>query len=232
MKPWDGIITKDEINRYESIGFGGKGDIGKRPALLIIDVQYRTVGTARKLYWDSIREYQTSCGDAGWKAIDHIAPLLAEFRNLEFPVLFPHVAPKNVSIDGGRLAAKMPAIMTVDMRGYDFVTEVAPRPGDVLIPKKHPSAFFGTPLVSHLVDLGIDTLFITGCTTSGCVRASVIDAFSYNFNVILPQECSYDRTSTSHAVNLWDMNAKYADVMPAADAIKLLKKADAASKVD
>jgi maleamate amidohydrolase len=230
MQPWDGIITKDEINRYESVGFGGKGDIGRRPALLIIDVQYRTVGTARKFFWDSIREFPTSCGDAGWKAIDHIAPLLAEFRNRKFPVLYPHVAPKDVSTDGGRLAAKIPAIMTVEKPGYDFVTEVAPQPGDVLIPKKHPSAFFGTPLVSHLIDLCVDTLFITGCTTSGCVRASVIDAFSYNFNVILPQECCYDRTSTSHAVNLWDMNAKYADVMSTADAMELLKKVGTDSK--
>ena len=137
-------------------------------------------------------------------------------------MLYPHVAPKNADTDGGRLAEKIPSIMGIDAAGYRFVEEVAPVPGDVLLPKKHPSAFFGTPLVSHLIDLGVDTLFVTGCTTSGCVRASVADAFAYNFSVVVPEECVYDRSPTSHAVNLWDMNAKYADVMPLAEAIAKL----------
>jgi nicotinamidase-related amidase len=132
------------------------------------------------------------------------------------------VAPKNVDTDSGRLAEKIPSIMGIDAAGYRFVEEVAPAPGDVLLPKKHPSAFFGTPLVSHLIDLGVDTLFVTGCTTSGCVRSSVTDAFAYNFKIVVPEECVYDRSPTSHAVNLWDMNAKYADVMPVRDAIAKL----------
>ncbi|MEQ8584923.1 MAG: isochorismatase family protein [Thalassobaculaceae bacterium] len=222
MHPWTGTITDDEERRYEEAGFGRPSGIGRRPALLIIDVQYRTVGTERRPYWDAIKEYPTACGDVGWAAVDHIRPLLAEFRRLNLPVLYPHVAPKNVETDSGRLAEKVPAIMTVDAKGYEFVAELAPVKGDVLLPKKHPSAFFGTPLVSHLIDLDVDTLFVTGCTTSGCVRSSVTDGFAYNFKCIVPEECVYDRSPTSHAVNLFDMNAKYADVMPTADAIGLL----------
>jgi nicotinamidase-related amidase len=112
--------------------------------------------------------------------------------------------------------------MGIDATGYRIVDEVAPARGDVLLPKKHPSAFFGTPLTSHLIDLGADTLFVTGCTTSGCVRASVTDAFALNFKVVLPEECVYDRSPTAHAVNLWDMNGKYADVMPVAQATERL----------
>ena len=223
MRPWTGIVPEEEDKRYAAAGFAGPGGIGRRPALLIIDVQYRTVGTFRKPYWEAIEEYPTACGEAGWAAVDNIAPLLAEFRRLGFPVLYPHVAPKNVSTDSGRLAAKVPSIMTIDSKGYEFVEQVAPVAGEVLLPKKHPSACFGTPLVSHLIDLGADTLFVTGCTTSGCVRSSVSDAFAYNFNVIVPEDCVYDRSPTSHAVNLWDMNAKYADVMPSADAMALLQ---------
>ncbi|MDF1790719.1 MAG: isochorismatase family protein [Thalassobaculaceae bacterium] len=223
MHPWTGTITEDEESRYDAAGFGRPSGIGRRPALLIIDVQYRTVGTVRRPYWDAIKEYPTACGDVGWAAVDNIRPLLAEFRRLNLPVLYPHVAPKNVDTDSGRLAEKVPAIMTVDAKGYEFVAEVAPVKGDVLLPKKHPSAFFGTPLVSHLIDLGADTLFVTGCTTSGCVRSSVTDGFAYNFKCVVPQECVYDRSPTSHAVNLFDMNAKYADVMPTADALALLK---------
>ena len=222
MRPWTGVITEEEERRYASAGFGGAGGMGGRPALLIIDVQYRTVGTTPKPYWKAIEEYPTSCGEDGWKAVAAIQPLLAEFRARGLPVLYPHVAPKNVETDAGRLAEKIPSIMGIDAKGYEFVEEVAPQSGDVLLPKKHPSAFFGTPLVSHLIDLGADTLFVTGCTTSGCVRSSVTDAFAYNFKVIVPEECVYDRSPTSHAVNLWDMNAKYADVVPVAEAIGLL----------
>lgn len=223
MHPWTGTITDDEERRYEAAGFGRPSGIGRRPALLIIDVQYRTVGTERRPYWEAIEEYPTACGDVGWAAVDHIRPLLAEFRHLNLPVLYPHVAPKNIDTDSGRLAEKVPAIMTVNAKGYEFVEEVAPVKGDVLLPKKHPSAFFGTPLVSHLIDLGVDTLFVTGCTTSGCVRSSVTDGFAYNFKCVVPEECVYDRSSTSHAVNLFDMNAKYADVMKTAAAIELLR---------
>ncbi len=222
MRPWTGIVTEEEERRYQAAGFGGGGGVGHRPALLIIDVQYRTVGTTHRPYWEAIKEYPTACGEDGWRAVDHIRPLLAAFRERGLPVLYPHVAPKNADTDAGRLAEKIPSIMGVDAAGYRFVDQVAPAKGDVLLPKKHPSAFFGTPLVSHLIDLGIDTLFVTGCTTSGCVRASVTDAFALNFKVVVPEECVYDRSPTSHGVNLWDMNAKYADVMPVAQAIERL----------
>jgi maleamate amidohydrolase len=224
MRPWNGVITDEEERRYQAAGFGRPGSAGLRPGLLIIDVQYRTVGTDRKPYWEAIKEYPTACGEDGWRAVDHIRPLLAEFRKRGLPVLYPHVAPKNVDTDSGRLAEKVPAIMGIDAAGYRFVEEIAPVKGDVLLPKKHPSAFFGTPLVSHLIDLRVDTLFVTGCTTSGCVRSSVTDAFAYNFKVVVPEECVYDRSPTSHAVNLWDMNAKYSDVMPVAEAIAKLPK--------
>lgn len=229
MASWTGVITEEEERRYESAGFGGAGGFGSHPALLIIDVQYRTVGTSRKPYWESIKEYPTSCGDVGWGAVDKIAPLLGVFRERGFPVLYPHVAPKNAATDGGRLAQKIPSIMGIDAKGYEFVEEIAPVPGDVLLPKKHPSAFFGTPLTSHLIDLGVDTLVVTGCTTSGCVRSSVTDAFALNFKVIVPDDCVYDRAPTSHAVNLWDMNGKYADVMPSAEVIETLNGLETAS---
>ena len=225
MRPWTGIVSEDEERRYDAAGFGRPQGAGRRPGLLIIDVQYRTVGTERRPYWQAIEEYPTACGEDGWRAVDHIAPLLAAFRARGLPVLYPHVAPKNAATDAGRLAEKIPAIMGIDARGYDFVAEVAPQPGDVLLPKKHPSAFFGTPLVSHLIDLGVDTLYVTGCTTSGCVRASVTDAFAYNFKVVVPQDCVYDRSPTAHAVNLFDMNAKYADVLPMEAAMALLPEA-------
>lgn len=211
MRPWDGIISDEEQQAYRAAGFGRPGGIGKRPALLIIDVQYRTVGSKPAPFWESVKEFPTSCGAVGWNAVEHIATLLAEFRRRRWPVLYPHVAPK-VKTEGGRLAQKVPNIMDIPPHGYEFVQAVAPVDGDILLPKKHPSAFFATALTSHLIDLQVDTLIVTGCTTSGCVRSSVVDAFSLNFRVLVPYDAVYDRSSVSHAVNLFDMAEKYADV--------------------
>lgn len=221
MKPWDGIIPEEEQRAYAAAGFGKPTGMGKRPALLIIDVQYRTVGTTPQPFWESIKEFPTSCGQVGWDAVANIERLLKVFRANGWPVLYPHVAPKE-SFDTGRLADKVPALMTVKRSGYDFVAEVAPQGKDILLPKKHPSAFYGTPLASYLVDLGVDTLVVTGCTTSGCVRGSVVDGFSYNWRITVPHDAVYDRSRISHAVNLFDMAHKYADVLSTDDTLQAL----------
>jgi nicotinamidase-related amidase len=219
--PWSDVISPDDEKRYAAAGFGNAVGMGSRPALLIIDVQYRTIGNSPKPFYESLDDYRTSCGEVGWQAVDHIAELLAVFRERELPVLYPYVAPKQ-QYDTGRLGAKVPSLLTVAERGYDFVEQIAPRPQDVLLPKRHPSAFFGTPLVSYLVDLGVDSLVVTGCTTSGCVRGTVVDAFAYNYRVTVPSDAVYDRTPTVHQVNLFDMAQKYADVVPTADVLERL----------
>ncbi len=220
-KPWDGIISEEEQKAYRAAGFGRPTGMGKRPALLIIDVQYRTTGTTPKPFYEAIKEFPTSCGEIAWDAVKNIEVLLKLFREKGWPVLYPHVAPKQ-SYDQGRLAAKVPAIMTVAAKGYEFPPQIAPRETDILLPKRHPSAFFGTPLASYLVDSEADTLIVTGCSTSGCVRGSVVDAFAYNWRVTVPQDAVYDRSRVSHAVNLFDMSEKYADVMTTAEVMQKL----------
>ena len=142
----------------------------------------------------------------------NITKILRTFRESNWPVIYPHVAPKKL-YDGGQLAAKVPKIMNISEEGYKFVKDIEPIDKDILIPKKHPSAFFGTSLSSYLVDLKADTLILTGCTTSGCIRASVLDAFSLNYKIVVPEDAVYDRSFTSHAINLFDISEKYADVM-------------------
>jgi maleamate amidohydrolase len=222
MKPWDGIIPNAEQEAYRAAGFGKRSGLGRRPALVIIDVQYRTVGTKPMPFAEAIKEFPTSCGEIGWAAARNIARLLMFFRERRWPVIYPYVSPKE-SFDKGRLSDKVPALMTVSKRGYDFMAEIAPADGDILLPKKHPSAFFGTPLTSYLIDLDIDTLIVTGCTTSGCVRGTVVDGFAYNFRVIVPHDCVYDRSQVSHAVNLFDMSEKYADVMSCDELMSAMK---------
>jgi len=222
MKPWDGIIPQAEQDAYRAAGFGKRSGLGRRPALVIIDVQYRTVGTKPMPFAEAVKEFPTSCGEVGWAAARNIARLLSFFRERKWPVIYPYVSPKE-SFDKGRLSEKVPALMTVAKNGYDFMAEIAPTDGDILLPKKHPSAFFGTPLVSYLVDLGVDTLIVTGCSTSGCVRGTVVDGFAYNFRAIVPHDCVYDRSQVSHAVNLFDMAEKYADVMTCDELMSAMK---------
>jgi nicotinamidase-related amidase len=222
--PWDDIVSEEDKRRYQAAGFGRQARLGLRPALLIIDVQYRTIGTAPAPFWDSIKEFPTSCGDVGWDAMANIARLLAVFRANDWPVMYPYVSPKE-QFDQGRLAEKNPALMQVAAKGYEFPAQIAPQPGDVMLPKKHPSAFFGTPLTSYLIDKRVDTLVVTGCTTSGCVRGSVVDGFANNFSVLVPFDAVYDRSQTAHAVNLFDMASKYANVTDTGSAIDALQQA-------
>lgn len=222
QRPWDAYIPEDEKRAYRAAGFGRPTGLGQRPALLIIDVQYRTVGTKPMPFWEAIKEFPTSCGDVGWAAVANIARLVALFREKNWPILYPYVSPKQ-SFDKGRLSDKVPAIMGVSEKGYEFVAEIAPREGDILVPKKHPSAFFGTPLASYLINAAADTVVVTGCSTSGCVRGTAVDAFAYNFRVLAPEDAVFDRSRVSHAVNLFDMAEKYADVMPTDAALAALR---------
>ena len=228
MAVWSDFVTDDDEQRYAAAGFGQPVGMGSRPALLIIDVQYRTIGNSPKPFFESVeQDFRTSCGEVGWQAVGRIAALLEVFRELDLPVIYPYVAPK-AAYDGGALGAKVPAIMDVPAQGYEFVAEVAPREQDILLPKRHPSAFFGTPLTSYLIDRQIDTLVVTGATTSGCVRGTVVDAFALNFKVTVPADAVYDRTPVVHQVNLFDMAQKYADVLTTDDVVAAVRKIPAA----
>ena len=108
--------------------------------------------------------------------------------------------------------------------GDEIVAEISPAPQDIVIPKGKPSAFFGTPLLSYLIALGVDSLFVAGGATSGCVRASVVDAFSNNYPCWLLNDCCFDRFEASHAMTMFDLGAKYASIKSASDAVRLMNE--------
>lgn len=219
---WRNAIPAEERETYRLAGLAERAHFGSRPCVLVIDVQYRTVGDEPLPIRQSIaKHYRTSCGEAGWAAVAQISKVLAAAREARVPIIYPYVAPK-AKIDAGRTGSKIPSLMEVPPRGYEFVEEVAPRPEDLLIPKRHPSAFFGTALVSYLIDMKVDTLLLTGATTSGCVRATASDAFAYNFHCGVIEEAVFDRSPTSHNVNLFDIDSKYADVIPVDEALRYL----------
>lgn len=224
---WDNYLTDMDRQVYAEAGFGKRSGFGNRPAILIIDVQYRTCGETPKPILESIKEFKTSCGETAWKAVNVIENILAVARPKGVPVIYPIVERKN-RFETGRWKDKIPAMADTPSytgsRGTQVIESIAPQPEDVIVSKRYASAFFGTPLMTYLNDLDRDSLIVTGTTTSGCVRSTVVNAFSYGFKVIVVEDGVYDRGEVTHAINLFDMDMKYADVTPSAGVIDYLKQ--------
>lgn len=226
MAVWDNFLSANDKAIYGGAGFGEKGGLGKRPAILVVDVNYAFCGDKREPIMDSIKTWSHSCGEAAWDALPHTQTLLAAAREQHIPIFYStgtDSRPDGFDRGGwshkNKRSGQQPP---TPIRGNDIMAEIAPQPSDIVIEKLKPSAFHGTPLLGFLIDLGIDSLIITGTTTSGCVRASVIDAFSYNFKIGVVEECTFDRGEASHAINLFDMNSKYADVMSITETLSYL----------
>ena len=221
-KVWDRFLTERDKAVFKASGYGVKAGFGKRPALLVIDVSTNFTGERPEPILEMVKTWHNACGEEGWVAIGHIKRLLAACRAKELPVIYTTGERRTDGFDLGSWGLKNARFLEDyerEERGNAIVPDVAPLPRELVIKKQKPSAFFGTPLMSYLVDLKVDTLLITGVSTSGCVRASVIDGFSYNFRVAVVEEGCYDRSQASHAINLCDMNAKYADVVPVDETI-------------
>ena len=168
-----------------------------------------------------MKQYRTHCGREAWEAVRHIEPLLHLAREKNFPVFYTESARRPDLLDSGVQVGKShrgtEKTVLEGTHATETVEPLAPRDQDLRIAKRKPSCFFGTIFMSHLNFLDIDTLIMTGCTTSGCLRATAVDAYSFNFKVVIPEECAFDRFESSHAINLFDLNCKYADVIPAAE---------------
>jgi nicotinamidase-related amidase len=217
MAIWDDALTERDVQVFAKSGYGGRQGFGRRPALLVVDVNYNFVGDTPLPILESIEKFRNSCGEEGWQAIAKIQRLLEASRRKSLPIFYSTMLPRQNSADFGRWAGKNQRALEdrgeVAQWGNEIVQEIAPELGETVIRKAKPSVFFGTPLVSYLNDLQIDSLLVAGTTTSGCVRATVVDAFSYNYMVAVVEECTFDRGQASHKINLFDMNAKYADVI-------------------
>ncbi|MSP89238.1 MAG: isochorismatase family protein [Alphaproteobacteria bacterium] len=219
---WDEFLTAQDKKVFELSGYGARGGYGKRPALLVIDMTYGFTGDRPEPILESIKRWPNSSGMAAWAAIAVILTLLDAARAKGLPIIYARNAIRDDGWDWGgwHRKSKRTAEWTGGPTNLDsnaFVAEIAPQPQDIIIGKTKPSAFFGTPLIGTLTQLGADSLVVTGNTTSGCVRAAVIDAFSYNLHVAVVEDGCFDRAEAAHAINLCDMNAKYADVVPGSE---------------
>jgi len=203
-----------DLEIYKRQGYGGKSGFGNRPAVIVVDF---VNGFADP--------NQLGGGNIG-EAIENTAKLLSAARNANLPIAYTRVVYADDGADSSVFCLKSPnlAKLTEDAPGSQIVNALSPEPGDYVVRKIQPSAFFGTNLAAWLIGNGVDTVIVTGCTTSGCVRASVVDSMSFNFKTIVVSDCVGDRAMAPHRANLFDMEQKYADLMTHEEIIALLSK--------
>ena len=228
MPVWDSFLTERDREVFKASGYGARGGFGQRPVVLVIDVNYRFVGDRPEPILESIRRWRNSCGEEGWTAIGHIQTLLAAARPKRIPVLYSTgLDPRQDGFDSGRWSDKNTRraedAQPDGIWGNAIPDPIAPHPQDIVIHKAKPSVFFGTLLSAYLIDLQADSIIACGTTTGGCVRATVLDGFSYNFKMIVVEEGTFDRGQASHAINLFDMQQKYADVVSLAETVEYLR---------
>ncbi|MBV2142390.1 isochorismatase family protein [Falsochrobactrum sp. TDYN1] len=228
---WDRFLTERDKQVFKAAGYGKRGGFGTRPALFIIDVQYNFCGDTPEDILEGLKQYRTHCGHEAWAAVEHIVPLLELAREKNLPVFYTESGRRPDLLDSGVQVGKNhrggEKTVIAGTHATRTVEPLAPRPQDMLISKQKPSCFFGTTFMSQLNFLDVDTLILVGCTTSGCLRATAVDAYSFNFKVVIPEETAFDRFEASHAINLFDLNCKYADVIPTievADYLRALPK--------
>ncbi len=217
---WDRYLTDADRTVMARGRFGRRMGFGRRPALVAIDCQRYMVGERDV---DDGR-YPSSCGAVGWAAVDQVARLARAARSAGAPVFFTRFTLDRSGSDIGVYGRKRDLLEREDWcldgsPGADLLPELGVEAGDMVLVKKKPSAFFGTPLLSYLVDRRIDTVIVAGGATSNCVRASVFDSSSLNFRTVVAREAVFDRIAISHAISLFDMDRQFADVVGCDDIV-------------
>jgi len=206
-------MKSDDIALYRAQSFGGTVGIGARPALCIVD------------FVNGFIDPTVFGGGNIPAAVAQTIGLLSAARRCGLPVAFSRVVYAEDGSDDCVFVRKVPALtnLTENAPTSQIVPELRPAPNELILKKTQPSAFFGTGYADRLRQQGVDTLIVAGCTTSGCVRATVVDSMSYNFRTVVARDCVGDRSLAAHDANLFDMEQKYADVMESASIIASLR---------
>ncbi|MFN3450407.1 MAG: isochorismatase family protein [Roseococcus sp.] len=206
-------MTQTREENYAGV-FDGRVGFGRRPALILVDFVNAYVTPGAPLYAEGVV-----------RAVAASVPLLAAAREAGIPVVFTKVLYHPGGLDGGLFLRKVPALRALVPGAplAEIVEALRPLPEEVVIAKQYPSPFFATPLAPMLTALGVDTVILAGCSTSGCIRAGAVDGLQHGFRVIVPRECVGDRHDAPHEANLFDIQAKYGDVLPRAEVIARLR---------
>jgi maleamate amidohydrolase len=200
---------------YEQAGFRGRLGFGRRPALVLVDLVQAYFDPASPLYAPAAEEARRSS-----------ARLLAAARRAGIMIVFTRVLYRRGGADGGVFFRKVKALRVFEEGSAfgAFAQAIEPQPDELIVTKQYASAFFGTSLAATLTAAGVDTALIAGVTTSGCVRATAVDAMQYGFIPIVVREAVGDRDARPHEANLFDLEGKYADVVGESEAIAFLER--------
>ena len=211
MKKWMEQIPESERRILSKAGFFAETNIGARTALIVVDVTMGFCGSEGLTLDEAIQEYSTACGPMSWETMPRIAQLIEFFRKQKRPIIYTLS-----DIEGTMYAGKATKSKSKGRpaKGYnDFPAAIQPREGDWVLPKTKASGFFQTPLPAYLARQSIDTVVVCGVSTSGCVRATSVDAHSHGYTTIVVDDCCFDRSYFAHCANLFDLQAKYATVV-------------------
>lgn len=207
---WKDIVNEEILEIYKS--YQRETYIGRQPAVLAIDLYNLVFEGGPRPVHEVVKEFPSSCGVYAWNAVEPIQELLSVARSNGFPIIYTTQETRE-EVNPTVVHATKRQISKMNKYAYKIQEKFKPEPTDLIIYKERASAFFGTPLIAHLIRHAVDSLIVCGETTSGCVRATVVDAYSYGFHTVVVEECCFDRSLLSHKINLFDIHHKYADVM-------------------
>ena len=213
---WKDIVSDDILKVYRP--YRREVRVGERPALLAIDLYNLVYRGGEREPHEVVDAFPSSCGRYAWEAIAPTQALFAAARVAGLPIFYT-TAPAVSAV----VATNRQTGLGRDEQDYGIFEAFAPEEGETLIVKERASAFYGTPLLPELNRRGVGSLIVCGESTSGCVRASVVDAYSSGYHVTIAEECVFDRSVLSHKVNLFDLHHKYADVMHVEEIVEILK---------
>jgi nicotinamidase-related amidase len=221
MKKWMELVPESERRFYTKAGFQGDMSLGDNAALIVVDVTMGFCGSVGLSLDEAIREFPTACGPMAWETMPAIARLIGLFRQQGLPIVYTNGDLENTPFSGKATKSKRSGNPPP---GYnDFPHAIMPQDGDWVLPKTKASGFFQTPMTAFLTRKHIDTVVVCGVSTSGCVRATTVDAHSHGFTTFVVDDCCFDRSYFAHCANLFDMNAKYATVVSVDELATLMK---------
>ena len=194
---------------------------GRRPALIAVDLYDLVYDGGPRPVRELMDQYPASCGEYAWRALPPTVRLYAAAREHGVPIV--HVTYDTRKETNSRIGPTNRKRRQPDVTLYRIKQELSPLEGELVVYKKRASAFFGTPLSAFLNEMGADALFIIGESTSGCVRSSVVEAWSLGYPVAVVADCVFDRSEVSHKASLFDMHLKYANVVDVESACALMK---------
>lgn len=216
---WQDVVEEKILRIYSA--YERRTYIGKKPALLAIDLyQLAYQGGARPVD-ELIDKHPSTCGEFAWNAIPDTERLFKAARAAGIPVIYSTTEKRpEANVANAHATARQRVQVSPD--AWTIKEEFTPQEGDLVIYKQRASAFYGTPLIAQLNQMKIDSLIVCGESTSGCVRASVVDAYSNGIHVTIAEESVFDRSLLSHKINLFDLHHKYADVMHVDEIVQTL----------